>query len=178
MRMARNYARAFFIELAGANIADTAREPIQGLINLLRELPGLPGFLAVPFVPDERKHNLIDTLAVELQLPPVIKRFLSFAVKKRIGALLPVVLEELVMDCYHHSRILLVSVRVPALLSDSQKTKIEAYLLNRLPYKGVVFEQTVQPGLLGFSLHTSDGQGIDWTVDKKMRRLRTTLLTP
>lgn len=81
-RIARRYARAFFLEAREADRIPAVQADFRGLAELIRGFPALRGFLGDYALPREARRRALSSL-FESRLDPLTWKFLRFLESKR-----------------------------------------------------------------------------------------------
>jgi F-type H+-transporting ATPase subunit delta len=174
--VARRYARALFelaqeqgqLEAAGRQLFDAAAE--------LR-IPELAEVAASPRLSAERRHALVDAVAKQLSLSPLVETFLLVVSDhRRLGELTSVAEQFQRLEDQALGRVRM-TIRSAAPLADAQQEAIAQSFAARLGKK-VITRTEVDPELLGGVVVETEGKVYDGSVRSNLERLAKRMADP
>jgi F-type H+-transporting ATPase subunit delta len=148
---ASRYAKALFEICAAPQSGlglETALEQLRSFEALLGAAAELRHALVTPAIPGARKRAVVDRLAGQLELHPVIRKFLFVLVDRRRTPVLAEIGRAFESLIDEHLGIVRAAVQAARELSPPQRQRLEAELA-RVTGRAVRCDYTADPALLG-----------------------------
>jgi|YNPMSStandDraft_1061717.scaffolds.fasta_scaffold20072_4 F-type H+-transporting ATPase subunit delta len=173
-RVARRYARALFQVALREQAVEVVNEALHQLLRALQEQPSLQRLLLTPYIPRERKRQMIRQ-AIERQTHPLLVSLVDVVVDKRREGILPEIAREFAALRDEHLGIVRVHVTTAYLLAPQQEEALIQSLQQRTG-KTVVLETQVDPSLIGGVMVRIGDTVIDGSLRGQLQRLKQYLL--
>jgi len=167
--LARRYAKALFALAKEARVLESTAAELDRVATLAEE-PTVGSVLRSPLLSPQQRHALAETVARELQVSDLQKRFVFLlADHQRLGELSAIrdEFQHLLDDDLGRVRVV---IRSAVALTPRQQTDLIA-TFSRLTDKQVISTVAVDPDLLGGVLVEVEGKVYDGSVRTQLSRL-------
>jgi F-type H+-transporting ATPase subunit delta len=171
--LGRRYARAL-LEVASASSADVParlRSELEQLVEALETHEELAALLRHPALGPEPRRRLLETVAREAGLSPLMRRTLELLAAHDRLPLLPSLAASYGEELNRRQGVLAASARSAVPLSEAQRRAL-ADALGALVGKKVELEAQLDPTLLGGVLVQLGGRSYDGTLRTQLQALR------
>ncbi|MDX1630834.1 MAG: ATP synthase F1 subunit delta [Thermoanaerobaculia bacterium] len=173
-RFARPYAEALLSTAETTERAQQIRDQLRGFADLMESDERLRKLAVNPAVPLEAKERVLESLAEEMGLDPLARRFLRALLSRFRLHRLEEVLEGIEELLNRRLGIVVAEVEAAHSLSEEERDRLRRVLEKRLD-RSVELEITVNPELLaGFKVKTGS-ELYDASVKGQLDRLTETL---
>lgn len=175
--VARSYAKALFQLAKERGQAEPIGEGLAALTRLSAETPELAGFLSRPWIGVAAKRAAAVEIANRAGVPPLVRDFLALVVARGRADHL-----EAIGSAYRDmvdadAGRVRARVRTSVALGDEERKALAGRISRELGGKQVVFEETVDPALLGGFVVQVGSLVLDGSLDGQLARLKQRLVT-
>lgn len=175
--VAKSYAKALFGLARERGQAEPVGQGLAALVQLTADTPELAAFLSRPWVGAAAKRAAAIEIANRAGVLPLVRDFLALVVAQGRGDHLDAIghaYREMLDDAAGRVR---ARVRTSVALGDDERKALAARIGRELGGKQVIFEETVDPALLGGFIAQVGSLVLDGSLDGQLARLKQRLVS-